>query len=496
MTPRLGWLRFHFHFGLGLGPGTSLDGVVKLLVRYAGAVPSSAQRTLLDGPWSSLSAAHKAQLQQHDASNCSTSGPGSHARSLTATLRLYYGVREGSKVPNSALLQLVDTWGGDAGPARGSPEEDGGEEGTLLAVTPPAVGQAGHAGQVPGQVPPPPAPASAAAAASATVTSDQLSDDARLGLRILGAMVIRWAALARCAHLDTSYRTQLEGVLEEGVEGVEPGVPAAPRALRGPCLVPMPKPQGLPVRVCRSDVEGLLRRAGHEPSGMERGDVGLEALLNMTHPAIHAHVARYGGIGSSMVFTGRGLRFVVDKVSVCDVFGDPRDARVFKGGFAALDPARPFERQLYGREEPPPRPPEEIAAKRVAFASGAKGAYLLEHLTPDLVNAHVTRTGAKLCVADPGAGAPMVLDQGTFLSLLAMYSFMSCRYHRAPVPDSVTHAIAGLSGTSPRQFGVVCFSEYLDELGKVCTGDRRLCANVWGGLCANAACVCPARRSG
>jgi hypothetical protein len=176
-------------------------------------------------------------------------------------------------------------------------------------------------------------------------------------------------------------------------------------------------------------------------------------LFNADNASIAAHVRRYGGLGHSVVYTGGGLRFLVSKVTLGHVHAPVARAAQWTGpcdGVLGAPPA--FDRPLHGKHEMPPRPPEEVAAKRAAFSLGQSGAYLAaEHLTPDIVRAYFQRTRARFTVADPGVSIPLGLAGGTYLSLTEMYQYMACRYTRAAKSDSVRLAEGYLAGTAPRR---------------------------------------------
>lgn len=69
-------------------------------------------------------------------------------------------------------------------------------------------------------------------------------------------------------------------------------------------------------------------------------------------------------------------------------------------------------------------------------------------------------------VADPGVGAPFVLDNAHFLSLREMYKFLSCAFLRRRKPDGVARVEAALSQTSPRRHGLLGLGDYVVHLVK------------------------------
>jgi hypothetical protein len=454
-----------FHTTLRNQCGAGLEKAVRLLLTQAGAVPTSGLAGVLQGPWSRVPKGHRDKLLEYDAALGLPEGAQAGfetatVRGLVPSLTLFYGVREGSKLPWPALDQLVQHMGVGH-----------------LEVRDPVAESEGGAGSGSGPdvaVPQPVSP-------QAQGAESEVSDEQRLGTRILGALALRWAALGVCARLGAESEARARAVQLLDVEGEEewgegdgtarlPPVSVPPPKTKGkgprlPSLVPLPGVQGRAVRLESCVAGTLLRRAGVDP--LPPGPVMVYHLLNPEHPAIKAHVARYGPPAHSLTFTGGGLRLPVTKVSVTDVVADQRDAVAWSGVCRPLDPVPVFSRPLYGRQEPEARPFEEIWAKRAAFVCNVNGAYLLDHLTPELVRAHLKRTGARCTVCDPGVSCPLAASTGSFLSLKAMYAFMACRHSRARPPDGVVGAQAALSATTPRSYGVVGLMEYLATLGEV-----------------------------
>lgn len=277
-----------------------------------------------------------------------------------------------------------------------------------------------------------------------------------LGWRVFGALVLRW----KVAELRTAGSGQGAGAPAPGFMRAGSGT----RAPRVPCLLPMPSPQGVSIRLQGSDVPTLLRRAGLEvPSGS-----GIGALFNLGNAAVAAHVARYKGVGTSVLFTGPGLRFLTYHVGVQDVVGSPLQAQKWVGPFhRALGSPAPTPRRLYGKQALGPLPPQEVAAKQRAFGRGANGGYLADHLHGPTVQRYLRKLGGGYVVGDPGVAAPLVWTNSRFILLSAMYKFLQCAFSCRHKPPGVVAAEAALSGTAPRGLGVIGLMDYADTLGEV-----------------------------
>jgi hypothetical protein len=429
--------------------GESLGSVCRQLVDRVGVVSAAVAKEIVSGTWSAIGSARRKSFSEHTLSTGST-------MSLEAALSLYFAVREGSRLPADRLVQRVfcALCGGLA------PDGDGDEESPAEAAPEPAVGGDGDVQEL------------------------SVSDRQKLSLRVYGALALRWEGQVGAAR---SVEGRLWDSVNANVDAKGVGRVTGGPSAAGPCFLPMPRPQGVPIRLRASDVRTVLRRARHvdgpsegSSGGSGSGTASLLQLFNADHPAIAGHVQRYGDLGRSVLFTGGGLRFLVPKVSVGYVCAPVRDAAEWSGACRdALKPAPKYDRPLYGKDPLEARSAEEIRAKQRAFILGQPGAYLLEHhLTPTLVREYLRRTSARVSLADPGVCCPLAFWNGSYLSLGCMYRFLACSYHREPKPDEVQAAEAALSGFSPRR-GVAGLAGYVTQLAMVGSRECR-CARVLG----------------
>jgi hypothetical protein len=255
--------------------------------------------------------------------------------------------------------------------------------------------------------------------------------------------------------------------------------------------LPMPKPRAIPIRVHSSSVPTILARA-HRASashtaasasasasvgdsgaaggpGQASDPPGLVRLFNTSNPAIASHLDRYGPwLGHSFVFTGGGLRFLTQRLSVTHISAPVGEAARWSGvcGRGVLKPPPPYQRPLYGKEELKPPPEDEVRSKQQAFLLGQPGAYLAEHLVPEVVRVYLERTGAVYRVGDPGVSVPIAFSDSSYICLRTMYKFLACSHHRRPKRDEVRLAEGDLSNTAPRR-GLAGLLGYVTKLAQV-----------------------------
>ena len=443
--------------------GDSLGSVVKRTLAHAGVVPQRSLASVVKGPLSAVSADVKTALQEHDRGT----SPSAAALGLYPTLSIYFAIKDGSRLSTDALkarvrhavvqVEPMDRDFSEPEPEAELEHHDADGHGDC---------DLNHHD----------AEADDHDVEEDTGTTTGSLDRVRLSWRVFGCLAVRWDALSQAAQL-SSERQRLRGTPHGDVGTNLKGKGSA----TAPSFLPLPRPAGIPVRICRCDVAVLLNRAGkvHADGGGGGGGGGggssevpgqadLRQLFNVDNPSISKHMARYGSnLGRSFLYTGGGLRFQVSRVSLSFVDATIHDAAEWTGACRGVLRAPPvYDRPLYGKEDMPARSPEEVRAKQAAFLVGPGSFLVDQHLTPEIVRAYFERTGAKWSISDPGVSAPLAFAGATYLCLREIYAFLACGYHRRPKPDAVRLAEAGLSRTSPRQ-GIIGILSYVSELAKV-----------------------------
>ena len=419
--------------------GGSLDSVCRQLIDRAarGVVSAAVAKDIVKGNWTALSKARRTAFAEINVTTGSR-------LSLLSALSLYFAVREGSRLHTDKLVQRVRH-----GLCGGREDHDDDNDDDMVPDVPAPLGE-------------PPDPAVGDGDRDEELS---LGKRQRLCLRVFGALALRWEAQAAAC---TALQARLRDAVHANVK-----VKGGRSATGAPSFLPMPRPQAVAIRVCGSDVPAILRRAQRlsgdsEGTASDFRTANLMQLFDPTNHTIAAHVRRYGDLGSSVLFTGGGLRFLVPRLSVGFVVASVTDAAEWRGTCKdVLKPPPTYVRPLYGKDALEPRSPEEVRSKQRAFLLGKAGPYLMEdHLTPQLLHRYFVRTGARASIGDPGVSALLAFWDGSFISLRALYKFLACAYHRDPKPDSVLAAEAALSGTSPRG-GVAGLAAYATELAKV-----------------------------